>query len=91
MIKRLLLIAAMTAALAACGTSGTTGAPGNSLAPVDSAPASMAPASVEPSGSTTPYPDGCPTWTPVPVRGHRRPCVRDARYSRRCYVARTSV
>jgi hypothetical protein len=32
MIKRLLLIAAMTAALAACGTSGTTGAPGNSLA-----------------------------------------------------------
>jgi predicted small lipoprotein YifL len=47
MFKRLLLIAAMTAALAACGTSGSTGTPGSSLAPVDSA----APVSAEPSAS----------------------------------------
>jgi predicted small lipoprotein YifL len=38
MFKRLLLVIAMTAALAACGTTGNSGAPVDSIAPVSLEP-----------------------------------------------------
>jgi predicted small lipoprotein YifL len=50
MIKRLLLIASLAAALAACGTSGSSGTPTEALSPIDSAPIT----SEAPSESTAP-------------------------------------
>jgi hypothetical protein len=44
MFKRLLLIAALAASIAACGPSGGSSAPGGSVAPIESIPAdSLAP------------------------------------------------